>query len=958
MNNHLKPLARRRALTWLLALLLSTYSSPHITALSAELCSYPSFASCQLSGADFGGQFLPNADFSGANLENANFQAPHEWLQPTSIAGAKFDYANLTGANLAGVGLTKVSFRNATLKGAQISGDIGGVDFTGADLFGVISGGVTGVPAQLPQGWLVRAGRLIGPGVDLTSASLTNNDLFKADLTGVRSGGVTSRNNPQLPPHWALVDGYLIGPGADLTDANLTNIDLTQVSNGPFTGSPKLPRGWFLEKSYLFGPGSEIKDADLKDANLKTANLKGSHILRSNLFGANLGNTNLLGTVFSGSNVSNANFGGARLVRTNFTGTNMNGSDFTKAWFKEVYGCGILGTPLLPDGWKQVGDDIIGPSVQLINCDLRNEDFTNANLSAAIISWASVDGANFSKAVLTGIQATYLSGTPAALPKGWAIVDKTLVGPEANLSNTVIDGDLSGVDLSHANLFHARISSSIESKLVKLPAGWKMISNMAVGPGANINGIDISGADLSGVNLAGVIGWVRRSTDVKLPNGWAVIQGRLIGPGADLTDAVLPGADLATLKLDGVRGKLSSFSGISLPSGWFLRSGYILGKTADLSNVIASGLDLTGVDLGQAIFQGSRLTSIKGSPKLPAGFAVNGGTLVGPGTDLTGFECASSLGSIKLKGAKITGFKCKTNFAQKVDFAGALTDDKDISLPDGWVVSDSGLIVGKITNLPEPSVLGFHEVGQTLTAVPGTWDSGVKLTYQWLRDGAPIPGANKSDFTLTGDDFNKKISVSVTGSKVGYQSEEVRSIQTLVNPGTQRLTPSPTLTGSTKVGQTLTTNPGTWDTGAVLSYQWLRDGVEIPQETSATHALSPLDFGKSISVQVTSKVLGFLDVSKTSSPSKVSAGVMAPSMPRLSGTVKVGSTIKTVVSPWVSGAKITYKWFANGVQIKGQNSSSLKLLATYKAKRIAVEVTQSATGYTLATKSSQSVLVK
>lgn len=901
---------------------------------------------------DFRGQNLTNADFSAANLTNGDFTN-------AILSGAKFQSANLTGADFSGVNIGGFSFKNAILRFAVLGGSVAQTDFTGADLFGVRATGVAGVPDGLPRGWLLRAGRLIGPGVDLTGATLTNNDLFKADLTGVRSGGVTSRNDPQLPPHWALVDGYLIGPGADLTGADLTNTDLTQVSNGPFTGSPRLPRGWVLAKSYLFGPGSEVKDADLTGANLESANLQGSHIWQSNLSGANLGNANLRRTSFAGSNISNANFHGAWLVGTLFTGTsNLNGADFSKARFKEVYGCGIGGTPLLPDGWKQIGDDLVGPSVQLSNCDLRNGDFTNANLSGARISSTKVDRANFSNAIMTGIRATNLSGTPAALPKGWAIVNKTLVGPEANLSDCEVLGNLKGVDLSHANLYHARVMGDSDDGQVKLPTGWKWISGAAVGPGANINGVNLSGADLSDTNLSGVIGYVGQSRNVKLPKGWALIQGRLVGPGADLTDAVLPGADLSKLAISGVRGRISNYVGMTLPSGWVVRSGYLLGKTADLSNVQASGLDLAGVDLSLANLNGSRLTNVKGLPNLPPGFATVSGAIVGPGVDMSGFECMSDLGTIKLSGANLTSFKCSPRFAKSVDFSNALTDDKDVYLPEGWVVDDNGVILGKITNAPKPLVIGVFENAKTLHITAGTWPSGVTLTFQWLRDGVAIPNATASNYTLTKDDVDKKISILVTGEKSGFQRETAVSAQAVVAPGTQILTPTPEMLGSFKVGQKLSTNQGVWDRGASLKYQWLRNGVAIPGETDSILNLGPADFGQSLSVQVTGSITGFKDLIKISTSTKVSAGSMPIAAPKVAGTAKVGSTIKSLVSPWVSGAKITYKWFANGVQIKGQTSSSLKLLAAQKGKKITVEVTQAATGYLTATKGSASVTVK
>ncbi len=74
---------------------------------------------------------------------------------------------------------------------------------------------------------------------------------------------------------------------------------------------------------------------------------------------------------------------------------------------------------------------------------------------------------------------------------------------------------------------------------------------------------------------------------------------------------------------------------------------------------------------------------------------------------------------------------------------------------------------------PQPSISGSAEVGQTLTATPGSWSPApVDLDFQWLRDGSPISGATSSTYTLAAADTGRDISVRVTGSKTGYSSVE------------------------------------------------------------------------------------------------------------------------------------------------------------------------------------------
>ncbi|SFC78872.1 Zn-dependent metalloprotease [Nocardioides terrae] len=78
-----------------------------------------------------------------------------------------------------------------------------------------------------------------------------------------------------------------------------------------------------------------------------------------------------------------------------------------------------------------------------------------------------------------------------------------------------------------------------------------------------------------------------------------------------------------------------------------------------------------------------------------------------------------------------------------------------------------------------PRVRGKAKVKKVLHAAAGAWSpAGVTLSYQWLRNGRTIKRATKASYRLTRKDRHKRISVRVTGSKVGYQSVAVTSGRT------------------------------------------------------------------------------------------------------------------------------------------------------------------------------------
>ncbi|MDR7085226.1 hypothetical protein J2X11_000065 [Aeromicrobium panaciterrae] len=146
--------------------------------------------------------------------------------------------------------------------------------------------------------------------------------------------------------------------------------------------------------------------------------------------------------------------------------------------------------------------------------------------------------------------------------------------------------------------------------------------------------------------------------------------------------------------------------------------------------------------------------------------------------------------------------------------------------------------------------------GSTVTAVEGTWASGVTFTYQWRVDGNPISGATGQTYVVPGAYFGRNLSVTVTGDKPGFRSSSHTSEAAEVQVGTL-ISVTPRISGTVTVGRTLTALRGTWTSGTSFKYRWYADGVAISGATSKTYTISKYRKGKQISVRVTGYKTGF-----------------------------------------------------------------------------------------------------
>ena len=206
-------------------------------------------------------------------------------------------------------------------------------------------------------------------------------------------------------------------------------------------------------------------------------------------------------------------------------------------------------------------------------------------------------------------------------------------------------------------------------------------------------------------------------------------------------------------------------------------------------------------------------------------------------------------------------------------------------------------------------------VGETLTAdTSGISDSNgltnVSYAYQWIRDDgnseAVIPGATGQTYTLTDDDLNQTVKVTVSFTDDDGYTEMLTSAATgMVDPpANEAPTGLPTVTGTVRVGETLTADTsGISDsnglTNVSYAYQWIRDDgnseAVIPGATGETYTLTDDD----LDTRPSRCTVSFTDDDGyTETLTSAATGMVDPpaneaptGLPTVTGTARVGETL-------------------------------------------------------------------
>ncbi|MDT0485099.1 Tat pathway signal protein [Streptomyces doebereineriae] len=233
------------------------------------------------------------------------------------------------------------------------------------------------------------------------------------------------------------------------------------------------------------------------------------------------------------------------------------------------------------------------------------------------------------------------------------------------------------------------------------------------------------------------------------------------------------------------------------------------------------------------------------------------------------------------------------------------------------------------TALPQSATVQLGQSGKTLTA---TTDS-VSADHRTLTATLDLTGVAAGTWNV---------------SVFAGCCEFLQGTFTVTEPQLTSTT-APKITGTAKTGAKVTAEPGSWSAAPTsYTYQWKADGKAISGATAKTYTVAAAVVGKKLTVTVTAVKSGWKSGTATSGAVTAAKGdaPKATKLPVISGTAKVGKTLKTSNGTWSPAAtSYAYQWYANGKVISGATKSSLVLKAAQKGKKITVKVVARRTGH-------------
>jgi beta-glucanase (GH16 family) len=181
---------------------------------------------------------------------------------------------------------------------------------------------------------------------------------------------------------------------------------------------------------------------------------------------------------------------------------------------------------------------------------------------------------------------------------------------------------------------------------------------------------------------------------------------------------------------------------------------------------------------------------------------------------------------------------------------------KGIRKSAALVVALSFLLLGQTASsaavpkvVTAPSISKFATVGTTVKLANAKFSSKATIATAWLHNGKVIAGATKTSYKLTSKQASGTLQVKQSAKISG---KTLTAFSNKISIGRFATSGSLTIAYTSEAKDTMKVNlPTLQPAAARVSYQWLRNGFDLPGENLSTHAVASSDKGALVSVKVT-----------------------------------------------------------------------------------------------------------
>ncbi len=523
----------------------------------------------------------------------------------------------------------------------------------------------------------------------------------------------------------------------------------------------------------------------------------------------------------------------------------------------------------------------------------ERDDVSNPDGSFAISGFTTADSVNLNLSDPSGTYAQIelnapQSGTLTDLGNITMKPGTAVTGELLGSGNTKPDGEFTLYSSDSLNAYFASVSQGRVSFDVMVPAGT--YTQFFSGSQPFESGyISSDGSLTADSHLAAPINISDLSPTFTLPDA-TVSQGGSISGAFKFVDA--QGNRVNTASLDGsIRAWVKS--GSTWTSTNYVGVGFYNGNSNTYTlDGLAAGTykvcfsdDLYGVDTNRypdtCIGENTGF-QVSSGEKVTATF----GTIIFAAPTTTANAVDSSALNSSLQGQ--VSVTSQTSIETTVQLDGDLAGQ--------WVAAET---------LVDPTLQSASARRTSLSKSPSAQGATAIKVSAWL----PVSATGQVEIpasAFTSAVTNKLVILSSQNLPIGFTNVQAPGLANLI------LTPSPKITGKAILGQSLKLTNASWDSGTVLSINWLRNGIAIVGARSQSYKLTARDLGASIAVRVSGAKTGFNSVTKTSAATpKVSSAPVMVAAPVISGSAKKGSILKSSAGIWQAfpAPSITFSWY-------------------------------------------------